>query len=304
MNDWQNSGRVLNNVFVTEELLNAGDSVMTYLCKSIKTWDFWVIKILRRAVYDSIDELRFYREFSAASNINHPNVISMKELFTHRDVPAIVMEYAPNGDLAQKLSKEARFCAQQTTKIALQIAEGLQAIHRAGIVHRDLKPENILFGLNDEVKIADFGIAHFKEKKRLTSHNYLLGTVGYMSPEYIEKGLVDEQSDIYALGVIMYEMITGRLPFVHQNGFEQLQSVINDEAPDVKLLCPQCPDQLAACIKKAMLRDRSARYQNVEELLRDLKGETCEERMFFENIGSSDELKVDDTMIFNIEQIN
>lgn len=215
---------------------------------------------------------RFRNEVLVAYGVNHPNVVRAYEYIRDGDLVAYSMEYLDGGDLADRLAN------WQTNPIPFelglkwlwQMASGLQAIHEAGIIHRDLKPENILLTSNENVKIADFGIAKAQHGPRLTEHGGVVGTINYVSPEYILKGTIDKRSDIYAFGLLAYEIFTGQQPFNQGSMFDLMTTRIKFDPPNPRDVNPRIPNDLAELILKCLRRDPDQRYQNMEEILADL----------------------------------
>lgn len=293
-------GTLIGQRYVVDALLHVGEYAIAYRCTSYRTWERGVVKILRKPMGDHASELRFYREFNASCRINHPNVVKMKELFLHRSNPALAMEYVGNGDLAGRLIPGTGFPIEQVTFIIKQICHGLKAIHEAGIVHRDLKPENIFIDSDNCIKIGDFGISHISSSERLTHHGNLLGTIGYLSPEYILQGVIDCRSDIFAVGVMLFEMLTGQLPFGKSNGIEQLMRGVKEEPINPIDLRPDCPIKLAEISLRAMKSDPSERYNTVNELLEDLECDRSAE-IELDHLNKEENLdpSVNDTQIFS-----
>lgn len=212
---------------------------------------------------------RFRNEITASQEINHPNVAQAFDFFSAGDVLGYVMEYLEGGDLAHYMSGRA-LLEPQAVSLLKQIGSGLAAIHDYGIVHRDLKPENILLTREGVPKICDFGVARLQDSPQLTQTGIMVGTPKYFSPEYIEGGECDRRGDLYALGVIGFEMLAGRSPFSSVGRQDILMERFNitDETILSKLRCH--PD-LAKVITKAMRVRVADRYQSARELVLDLE---------------------------------
>jgi serine/threonine protein kinase len=181
------------------------------------------------------------------------------------------MEYVGGGDLASKLGAEERITIPETLKMLSQMAAGCQAIHDAGIVHRDLKPENILLTSEGNVKIADFGIARNRHGPKLTEHGGVVGTIDYVAPEYMLKSQVDWRSDIYALGILAYEMVTGESPFKGESLYATMTKRLKTDPDPPSALRSECPAELDRIILKAMQREPDSRYQAAIEMFADLQ---------------------------------
>jgi tetratricopeptide (TPR) repeat protein len=219
---------------------------------------------------DEEEKKRFIHEAKAASALDHPNICSVHEIGeTPEGQLFIVMGYYEGKTLKEKM-KAGPLPLNEAVALTVQVAEGLQEAHRKGIVHRDLKPANIMLTEQGVAKIVDFGLAKLKGLTRLTKSGTTLGTVAYMSPEQAQGKEVDQRSDIWSLGVILYEMLTGKLPFPGEYDQAMLYAVINEEPEPASNLRSDTPDELQHIVDKALAKDKEERYQHVEELLVDL----------------------------------
>ncbi|HEX7480618.1 MAG TPA: serine/threonine-protein kinase [Polyangiales bacterium] len=227
---------------------------------------------------------QFLREARLACAVQHPNVIHTLDFGTARDRAYMVMELLAGEDLAERVMREPKLELNEIVRLLCGVLRGLAAIHEAGIVHRDLKPENIfLLAGDDEVhpKIIDFGIARNVDPKStrrsvLTSkEGVIVGTPQYMSPEHI-RGVpdLDHRTDLWSVGVILYELLTGRLPYEHANSGDLAIMIATTDAPRVSTLVPSVPPALAEVVSRALNRDRHARFQTATEMLRALRDAT------------------------------
>jgi len=215
---------------------------------------------------------RLLREARAAAALNHPNIITIYEVGEASNQIFIAMEYVEGESLRDLLArKELTFT--EVFDLASQICEGLSEAHRAGIVHRDLKPSNILLNKNGRVKIADFGLARLEGATKLTVEGALMGTPDYMSPEQAESLPLDQRSDIFALGVILYELITRQLPFRGRDTRAVLRAITEQEPEPLARYKAGGSDGLQRLINRALDKDVETRYQHVEDLLADIKSE-------------------------------
>ncbi len=214
---------------------------------------------------------RFRNELKFARKIRHKNVCQMYDLNREEGTHYITMEYVHGEDLKRLIRKMGQMSAGQVISIAVQVCEGMAEAHRLGVVHRDLKPQNIMVDEEGNARIMDFGIARSVKGKGITGAGVMIGTPEYMSPEQVEGKDSDQRSDIYSLGVILYEMVTGRVPFEGDTPFT-IGVKHKSEAPrNPKELNTQIPEDLSHLILRCMEKDKEKRYQGAEELLSELE---------------------------------
>ena len=221
---------------------------------------------------------RFEREAQSASALNHPNIVTIYDLLSEPDSDFIVMEYVEGKSLAQVIPARG-LPLGQVVRYGLQIADAVGSAHAAGIIHRDLKPENILISRHDQIKIVDFGLAKqgsdpkglLATQEMLTGPGSFLGTLCYAAPEQHQNLPVDPRTDIFALGVVLFKMLTGELPFYGKNFMELMQAINRCEARSLRQFCPTAPPILDALIARALQREPADRYPNVAALAADLK---------------------------------
>lgn len=220
---------------------------------------------------DRIASTRFRNEVLASYKLSHPNVVRAYEFINDGDLVAYTMEFVGGGDLANKLADPGTLMEiPEVVRILSEMCLGVQAIHDAGIVHRDLKPENILLSESGAVKIGDFGIARTGQSRGLTEHGGVVGTIDYVSPEYMMDSKVDWRSDIYAIGILGYEMITGDSPFRGESVIASMKKrLVADPAPPSSIR-QECPKALDVIVLKAMARSPDERYQSAAEMFNDL----------------------------------
>jgi len=220
---------------------------------------------------------RLHREARAASAFHHPNIVTIYEFGQADSQQFIAMEFVEGETLRQKMS--AQMPLHEILNIAIQVASGLAAAHQAGVLHRDIKPENVMFGKDGFVKVLDFGIAKFKEQQGPaaaasivdTEASVAAGTLSYMSPEQARGEALDARTDIFSLGILLFEMITGKRPFEGDNQTEMLRSLLDDEAPRLSVHRQGIPPDLERIVAKALSKNRDDRYQSARELLADLR---------------------------------
>lgn len=254
------------------EKLGAGGMGEVFLAEDTKLERKVALKFLpAQFSSDKEERKRFIHEAKAASALDHPNICSVYEIGeTPEGQLFIAMGYYEGKTLKEKM-KAGPLPINEAVAIAIQIAEGLKKAHNKGIVHRDLKPANIMLTDEGTVKIVDFGLAKLKGLTRLTRSGTTLGTVAYMSPEQAMGKEVDQRSDIWSLGVILYEMLIGKLPFPGEYDQAILYSVINEEPESVSKIRSDIPDNLRRIVGKALAKNSEKRYQAADELLNELK---------------------------------
>jgi eukaryotic-like serine/threonine-protein kinase len=209
-------GTVISGRYEVVKSLGMGSMGVVYACRHRDLQGHIVsVKVLFPEVaQDQIAAARFKNEICASYVVSHPNVVRAYEYLTDGDLVAYSMEYVNGGDLADRLEKDGPLMSiPEIVSILSQTCAGVQAIHDAGIIHRDLKPENILISNDGRIKITDFGIARTDRGPKLTEHGGVVGSIHYVSPEYMIHSQCDWRSDIYAIGILAYEMITGDAPF-------------------------------------------------------------------------------------------
>jgi tetratricopeptide (TPR) repeat protein/tRNA A-37 threonylcarbamoyl transferase component Bud32 len=213
---------------------------------------------------------RFRNELKLARKISHRNVCRMYDINKEEGVLYITMEYVPGEDLKSLIRRIGQFTVGKATFIARQVCEGLAEAHRVGVVHRDLKPQNIMIDRDGNSRIMDFGIARSIKAKGITGVGVIIGTPEYMSPEQVEGKEVDQRSDIYALGVILYEMLTGRVPFEGETPLSVALKQKTEAPRDPKELNTQIPEDLSRLMLRCMEKDKEKRYKGAEEVLSEL----------------------------------
>ena len=213
---------------------------------------------------------RFLREAQAAAALNHPHIATIYEIDEAEGKPFIAMEYVDGGSLKDKVAARP-LKLQEALGIAIQAGQGLQAAHEQGITHRDVKSANIMLTRAAQVKIMDFGLAHVGDRSQLTKTGSTLGTPAYMSPEQALGESADRRSDIWSLGVVIYEMVTGRLPFQGERQEAVLYAIGNEDPEPITALRAGLPMELERIVGKTLAKETEDRYQYVEEMVVDLR---------------------------------
>ena len=222
-------------------------------------------------------EARFYQEARAAAGLNHPNIVTVHDVGKAGEVVFMAMEYIEGVELRTLMGEGQRVGVSQAVAIAAQIAEGLAYAHQRGVVHRDVKPANIMVVPNGPAKITDFGIARRRSSSDLTQTGMLLGSPKYMSPEQVIGKRADHRSDIFSLGVIVYEMLCGAAPFNGENVTALMYQTVNFVPPSPSSLNDAVPELLDYIVAKMLAKPLEERYQDAQEVARDLR--ECEKQL-------------------------
>lgn len=255
------------------EKLGEGGMGTVYKAEDIQLDRIVALKFLPTNVTSLPKKNRFINEAKALATLNHPNVASIYGIEEDGEKSFIVMEFVEGYDLRKLLTSEGspKLTLEKILNIAIQIVQGLQAAHNKQIVHRDIKPENIIINAEEHVKILDFGLAKMKGKEQLTTIGTTIGTVAYMSPEQSRGEPVDHRTDIWSLGVILYEMISGSRPFMGDYEQAIIYSILNENPEPLKVNHLHIPEKMEKIVFKTLAKKPADRYNNCEELLNDLK---------------------------------
>lgn len=263
-------GRLLDNRYEILEVIGTGGMAVVYKARCHRLNRLVAIKILR-AEYTQDEEFRrrFHAESQAVAMLSHPNIVSVYDVSTSNDADYIVMELIDGITLKQYMEKKGVLNWKETLHFAIQIGKALDHAHSRGIIHRDIKPHNVMVLKNGSVKVTDFGIARVMSKSN-TLTKEALGSVHYISPEQAKGGRVDNRSDIYSLGVVMYEMMTGRPPYDGESPVAVAIQHINGKPVMPSVLNPNIPGGLEQIIMRAMAQDPAKRYSTAAEMLADM----------------------------------
>ena len=263
-------GRLLDNRYEILEIIGAGGMAVVYKARCHRLNRLVAIKILKDENLEDEDFCRrFHAESRAVAMLSHSNIVSVYDVSSTGDQDYIVMELIDGITLKQYMEKQGRLNWKETVHFATHIAKALEHAHSRGLVHRDIKPHNVMVLKNGSVKVADFGIARLMENEN-TMTKEALGSVHYLSPEQAKGSRVDNRSDLYSLGVVMYEMITGKTPYDGDSPVAVAIKHIQGGAPRPSTINPYIPKGLEQIIMKAMAHDLQDRYINATAMLRDL----------------------------------
>lgn len=266
-----NPGTVLSGRYEILEKIGSGGMAVVYRGKDRKLDRYVTVKVLREEFAGDEEFIeRFRSEACSVARLSHPNIVRAYDVGEDGEINYIVNEYIHGDTLKKAIQEKAPFDSRSTINVSIQIASALSQAHKARIVHRDIKPQNILVGTDGVVKVTDFGIARAATASTMTTTANAAGSVHYFSPEQARGGYVDEKSDIYSLGITMFEMITGVLPFQGNNSVSIALMHINDELPDIRQYNPNCTPSLEGIIKKATMKKADERYASIDLLLADL----------------------------------
>ena len=263
-------GSIIAHYKILEKLGEGGMGVV-YKAHDTKLDRDVALKFLPHHLVTAADEqARFLQEARAASALNHPNVCTIYDIAEHGGEQFIVMEYV-DGKTLRERAAEGRMHTSDCVGYAIQIGEALQEAHSKGIVHRDVKTDNIMVNSKNQIKVMDFGLAKLKGSLKLTKTSSTVGTLGYMAPEQIQGGPVDARSDIFSFGVVLYEMLAGRLPFRGEHEAAMIYSIVNEEPMPIQNFLPDVSSELIHVLTRALEKDPEDRYQTVHDMVIDLR---------------------------------
>ena len=264
-------GTVLSDRYELIEQIGSGGMAIVFRAKDRTLQRYVTVKILREEfIGDEEFIMRFRSEALAAGRLSHANIVRVYDVGQEGNIYFIVMEYVHGDTLKQAIREKAPFDTKSTINVAIQIASGIEQAHKNHIIHRDIKPQNVLVGTDGVVKVTDFGIARAANGTTMTTNNTAMGSVHYFSPEQARGGYVDEKSDIYSLGITMFEMVTGQLPFQANTSVAVAMKQINEELPDIRQFNPKVSASLEAIIRKATRKRADERYLTIGAMIADL----------------------------------
>lgn len=267
-------GHELGGRYQVIERIGGGGMALVYRAHDILLNRNVAIKVLRNQfVHDEEFIRRFRREAQSAASLSHPNVVSIYDVGQEDEIHYIVMEYVEGKNLNEIIKERAPLQVDEAVRIASQICDALDHAHQNQIIHRDIKPHNILIGRNGRVKVTDFGIARAVTSTTITQTGSVVGSVHYFSPEHAKGVTTGEKSDLYSLGIVLYQMLTGVLPFLGESPISVALKHLQEEFEEPRLLNPLIPQSVENVILRSMRKNPEERYQSAKQMLQDL--ETC-----------------------------
>ena len=264
-------GKMLNNRYEVLEKIGNGGMALVYKAKCHILNRYVAVKVLKdEFTTDSEFIKKFNTEAQSAASLNHPNIVSIFDVCNEDNLYYIVMELIQGKTLKEIITEDGRLSWKWSVNIAIQIASALETAHKNNIIHRDIKPHNIIITEDGIAKVTDFGIAKAVSNSTITAFGTTIGSVHYFSPEHARGGYTDAKSDLYSLGIVMYEMLTGKVPFDADTPVSVALKQVQEEPVDPMRYNDTIPVSVNRIILKAMQKDPNLRYQNATEMLRDL----------------------------------
>ncbi|MEO1815597.1 MAG: Stk1 family PASTA domain-containing Ser/Thr kinase [Acetobacterium sp.] len=264
--------RTLGKRYEIVELIGRGGMAYVYKARDLKLNRYVAVKVLREEYTENEQFIKkFDRESQAVACLSHPNIVGVYDVGVQDNIYYIIMEYVDGITLKQYLMRKGRLDYTEATRFVMDISNALRCAHENKIIHRDIKPHNILLTRDLVPKVADFGIARAITSSTVTMTNQTMGSVHYISPEQAKGGFVDERSDLYSLGILYYELLTGKLPFDEENTVTIAIKHIQEEIVPPKLLEPKIPERVNQIVVKLTQKKPDERYQNTDELTEDLE---------------------------------
>jgi serine/threonine-protein kinase len=264
-------GTVLSGRYKLEAKLGSGGMSTVYLARDTTLDRQVAVKVMHREMSEQADQLeRFRQEARAVAKLSHPNVVAVIDAGEDGGHPYIVFEYVEGETLKQRINRIGALEPQEALAYAIEVARGLTVAHARNMVHRDIKPQNVLIDAEGRAKLTDFGISRQLEQDGMTATGRVLGTTDYVAPEQAMGHPVDQRSDVYSLGVVLYEMLVGQVPFSADSQVGVAMKHVNEDLPDVQQRRPELSAAAAMVVERATAKDPNDRYQSVGELIDDL----------------------------------
>jgi len=273
-------GKRLSGRYKILDIIGGGGMANVYLARDMILDRDVAVKMLRLDFANDEEFIRrFHREAQSATSLAHPNIVSIYDVGEENDLYYIVMEYVDGQTLKQYIQQNTPLRVEEALEIMKQLTSAISHAHHNHIIHRDIKPHNILIDHNGTVKITDFGIAMALSATSITQTNSVLGSVHYLSPEQARGGMANRKSDIYSLGIVMFELLTGRLPFSGESAVSIALKHLQSETPSVRRWNPNIPQSVENIVLKATAKDPFHRYESADDMEEDLRTALDPDRM-------------------------
>ena len=267
----KNIGEVFDGRYKINRTIGVGGMAIVYEATDLMTNKRVALKMLKDSISDNAQALRrFINESKAVAMLNHPNIVKILDVSVKTEHKFIVMEYIRGITLREYMNRKGMLDWREATEFISQILLALDHAHMKGVIHRDIKPQNIMVMEGGIIKVTDFGIAKIPNAETVTMIDHAIGTIYYISPEQAKGKKIDERSDLYSLGVMFYEMVTGKLPFLAENSYGIMLKHISDTPVPPKKLNPKIPLGLEQIILCAMEKDVVNRYQSASQMIRHI----------------------------------
>src|ERR687897_1026186 len=265
-------GTLISERYRLEEKIGSGGMSSVYRAFDPMLERWVAIKLMHRDISNDPDQLeRFRREARAVAQLNHPHVVTVTDAAEDEGAPNSVFEYVGGETLKDRIRRNGRLPVAEAVAYAIEIGRALECAHSHRLVHRDVKPQNVLIDPDGRAKVTDFGIARSLEVQGLTAPGRVLGTTDYVSPEQALGHDVTEQSDIYSLGIVLYEMLTGEVPFQADTQVAVAMKHVREPLPDAQRRRPEISAALAAIVEHSTAKETQHRYGTVDDLVHDLE---------------------------------
>ena len=264
--------KILADRYRLTEQIGMGGMAIVYKAIDLRTGHNVAVKVLRPEFNEDSEFIgRFQREAEAASKMTHHNIVNLLDVGMDGDNRYLVMEYVQGKTLKDVIQERGRLSAPLACQIAIRILSALEHAHRNGIVHRDIKPQNILVHADGHIKVADFGIARIADSSTLTKGDMVMGSVHYFSPEQARGEGASAVSDIYSTGIVLYEMLTGRVPYDGENPVAVAMQHLHAQPVPIQSLAPDVPPAVVHVCMRAMEKNPAMRYQSARDMAADLR---------------------------------
>jgi len=261
-------GQVIKGLYKIYDEVGSGGIATVYLARNLRTNQIVAVKVVHPHIAKDPEVVkRFQREAGLLTGLSNPHLVQVFDYGVENGRHYLVMEYVEGRTLKSIINEEGALDVDRSLNIARQVAEGLAAVHHRGIVHRDIKPQNLMIEPDGTVKVMDFGIAHVADLSALTRSGYLVGTPHYISPEQAMGQQVDHRSDLYSLGVVLYEMLMGRVLFDADSPISVALKHLNEPVPSLRLQRADIPPEVEALVNRCLAKDREERFQSAGELI-------------------------------------